>query len=137
MNRNFRFEIVYPYPVDKVWKALTDSSVLAKWLMENDFKPETEHKFQFRAAPSQGFDGIISCEVMTLEENKRLSYSWKGDKIDTLVSFTLEPEQEGTRLILEHKGFEGFKERRIGSRLAREWKKKKLSQNLPKVLAGL
>ena len=31
--------------IEKVWSALTDSSKLAKWITENDFKPVVGHTF--------------------------------------------------------------------------------------------
>ena len=51
MKRDLKFEEVYPYPREKVWKALTDSEILAQWLMENDFKPEVGHKFTVDVEP--------------------------------------------------------------------------------------
>jgi hypothetical protein len=40
-------EVIYPYPVQQVWRALTDSRALAKWLMPNDFRPRLGRKFCF------------------------------------------------------------------------------------------
>jgi hypothetical protein len=40
-------EVIYPYPVERVWRALTDSRALAKWLLPNDFEPRLGHKFSF------------------------------------------------------------------------------------------
>ena len=33
--------------IEQVWKALTDSDILAKWIWKNDFKPVVGEKFQF------------------------------------------------------------------------------------------
>jgi uncharacterized protein YndB with AHSA1/START domain len=45
-------ERLLPYPPDKVWRALTQSAMLAEWLMPNDFKPEVGHRFAFRSQPA-------------------------------------------------------------------------------------
>ena len=34
-------------PPDKIWKALTDSTMLARWLMPNDFEPRVGKRFTF------------------------------------------------------------------------------------------
>lgn len=84
--------------------------------MENDFKPEVGHKFQFRTKPKikLGFDGIVYCQVLELIPLKKLSYSWKGGmgekpSLDSVVTWTLEAVEGGTNLTLEHTGFKGFK----------------------------
>src|SRR5215470_6773811 len=61
-----RVEEFLPYPVARVWRALTDAELLARWLMPNDFELELGHRFMFRTAPmpAVGFDGVIHCEVL-------------------------------------------------------------------------
>jgi uncharacterized protein YndB with AHSA1/START domain len=102
-------------PPEKVWRALTEPALLATWLMENDIRPVVGHRFKFRAAPTPGWDGVVHCEVLTVEVNRRISYSWRSGmqeeddhpgRLDTLVTWTLSPTPEGgTRLRLEHTGF--------------------------------
>jgi len=109
MKRNIVMERIYPYPPEQVWAALADSQALSEWLMENDFQPYVGHHFQFRTSPSWGFDGIVHCEVIAVEKPHRLAYTWQGGpmKKPTTVTWTLQPTPEGTRLKLEHTGFEG------------------------------
>jgi len=105
------------HPVDVVWEYLTTAELLAQWLMENDFKPIVGHKFQFHSKPVAkfGFDGNIYCEVLEIIPFKKLSYSWKGGPgkgkitLDSVVVWTLVPKDNGTLLMLEHKGFTGMK----------------------------
>ena len=134
MKRNLRFENVYPHPVEKVWRALTDPEALGEWLMKNDFKPELGHKFQFRADPQRGWDGVVDCEVLEIDEPRRLAYSWRGGNLDTKVTYTLEAVGNDTRLILEHTGFTGMKGVMVSFMLGMGWKKKLLRQRLPAVL---
>ena len=56
-----------PRPPGRVWQALTDPALLARWLMPNDFKPVVGHAFTFRTepVPRHGFDGIVACEVLS------------------------------------------------------------------------
>jgi uncharacterized protein YndB with AHSA1/START domain len=77
----------------------------------NDFEPRVGHHFTFRvpANPKVGFDGIIvHCEVIECEPPNRLAFSWSagGAVVDTRVSFRLEPDGDGTRVLLEHSGFD-------------------------------
>jgi uncharacterized protein YndB with AHSA1/START domain len=91
MKRDLRFEQTYPYPVERVWEAITDSAAMSDWLMPNDFVPRIGHKFRFQTKPARGFDGIVHCEVIALDPPRRLAFTWKGGGIDTVVTFTLEP----------------------------------------------
>lgn len=97
-----------PHPPAKVWRALTDPDLLARWLMPNDFKPVAGHRFTFtaRPIPGIGFDGVISCQVLDIEEPRLLRVSWGGGTLDTTVTWRLRPEGRGTRLFITHAGFD-------------------------------
>lgn len=100
MTRNLAFERIYPHPPERIWLAIADRRALAAWLMENDFEPRVGHRFQFRTRPRPGFDGVIDCEVIEVDEPRRLAYTWQGGwmRRPTTVTWTLEPVPEGTRL---------------------------------------
>ena len=110
MRRNVVMERVYPYSPEEVWAALSDSEAISQWLMKNDFQPYVGHRFEFHADPQWGWDGIVRCEVITVDKPRRLAYSWQGGpmKRPTTVTWILQPVAEGTRLRLEHNGFEGL-----------------------------
>jgi uncharacterized protein YndB with AHSA1/START domain len=103
------------HPPAKVWRALTDSKLVASWLMPNDLRPEVGHRFTFRANPVPGWDGVCHCEVLEVKPNERLSYTWRGgsgeltnygSRLDTVVTWTLAPTTSGgTLLRLVHSGF--------------------------------
>ncbi len=101
-------------PPSKVWRALTDPDLLSQWLMPTDIRAETGHRFTFRSEPQPGWDGIVYCEVLEVIPQERLVYSWRGasskgsgNQLDTIVRWSLAPtSQGGTRLFLEHSGFE-------------------------------
>jgi uncharacterized protein YndB with AHSA1/START domain len=96
-----------PYPPDAVWRVLTDPASLGRWLMPNDFQPVVGHRFTFTTEPQPGFDGVIRCEVLALEQEQLMRISWVSSGLDTTVTWTLSAEGRGTRLLLVHDGFDG------------------------------
>ena len=78
MKRNIKLEAFYPFPPERVWRAITDTEALSKWLMPNDFEPRVGHKFNFKTKPAPGFDGIVHCEVLKLDEPRHLSILGMG-----------------------------------------------------------
>jgi uncharacterized protein YndB with AHSA1/START domain len=113
----------YPHAPVRVWMALTDSDALARWLMPNDFEPRVGHMFTMQTKPAPGFDGIVRCEVLELDEPRMMAWRWLGGGIETVVRFELEAEREGTRLRLVQSGFRGVRQRMVGMILARGWTK--------------
>lgn len=97
----------------QVWEYLTNSELLAQWLMPNNFKLEKGHEFEFRTKPmpALNLDGIFRCKVLEIDPLKRLVYSWQGGPdasnivFDTIVEWTLTEKDKGTELLLLHKGF--------------------------------
>ena len=90
---------------DKVWRALTESPLIAQWLMKNEFQPVVGHGFQFRSTPVQGWDGIIESKVLAVEPKTKLSYRWDSMGLESVVTFTLTPTEGGTNLRMEQAGF--------------------------------
>ncbi len=137
MTRDLKFEAIYPYPPGRVWRAITDRRELSQWLMENDFEPRVGHSFTFRTDPAPGFDGIVHCRVIEVDEPHRLSFTWHGgwQGKPTVVTVTLEPVEGGTRLRLEHKGFSGLRGYALSLILGSGWRRL-LHKNLRKLLAG-
>ena len=104
-TRTLVIERVYPHPPEKVWRALTESPLIAQWLLKNDFAPVVGHRFQFRSEPVPQWDGVIDSEVLVVEPLKRLSYSWGTLGLASVVLFTLTPTEGGTQVRMEHSGF--------------------------------
>jgi uncharacterized protein YndB with AHSA1/START domain len=100
-----------PQPREQVWRALTESATLAEWMFPNDFEPRIGHRFTFRVPPNPKakFDGLtVRCEVLECDPPSRLAFSWSagGPVAHTQVSFRLEPDGNGTRVLFEHSGFD-------------------------------
>lgn len=117
MTASITNETYLPHSPERVWRALTTSDEIARWLMPNDFAPRLGAHFTFRTnpMPALGFDGICHCEVTAFEPPHLLAYTWVGGALDTRVTFRLEPEGEGTRLYFEHSGFNLDDPRQAGS----------------------
>lgn len=77
----------------KVWRALTDPDLAARWLVPDD----------------------VDCRILEAEPERLLRCSWKsrederdslGQSLDTVVTFELSPtEAGGTHLRIVHAGF--------------------------------
>lgn len=96
---------VFPHPPEKVWRALTESPLITQWLMNNDFQPVVGHHFSFRMDPVGGWDGVIESEVLVAEPTSRLVYTWATMGTNMVVTWTLSPEESGTKLKMEQSGF--------------------------------
>ena len=89
-----------PHPPEKIWRALTQPHLIQDWLMNNDFRPVVGHHFNFRADW-----GAVDCQVLAVEPNKTLSYSWAAYDLKSVVTWTLTPTSAGTHLRMEQSGF--------------------------------
>ena len=94
-----------PHSPEKIWRALTEGSLIEEWLMKNDFQPVLGHQFSFRSTPVPNWDGIIDGEVLLVEPKSRLSYSWASMGMKSVVAWTLTPTKHGTHVRMEHSGF--------------------------------
>jgi uncharacterized protein YndB with AHSA1/START domain len=139
---SIELEAVYPHPIAQVWRALTESEALGRWLMPNDFQPLLGHHFTFRTVPQAGWDGIVECQVVALDAPHRVAYTWRGaaELPETLVTFTLESLAAGsTRLCLVHSGFAqgGPAAQTIRDLLSSGWDATLLRTRLPALLDAL
>ena len=76
--RTLTVERVVPHAPAKVWRALTQSALIEDWLMSNDFQPVVGHRFNLRG----DWGGVLDCEVLAIEPNKTLSYTWNFKHAD-------------------------------------------------------
>lgn len=104
-TRTLVIERELPHPPEKIWRALTQGPLIEEWLMKNDFQAVVGHRFNFRSKPVPGWNGVIDSEVLVIEPNTRLSYSWASMGLKTVVDWTLTPTHGGTHLRMEQSGF--------------------------------
>jgi len=114
-SRDIVVDEVFAHSAETIWKALTDGSLIARWLMPAEgFEAVPGKDFTFRTRPAGAWDGTIRCRVLDVKPARRLSYSWQGgdegnvgygSRLDTVVTWVLSPLAEGTRVQLIHSGF--------------------------------
>ena len=103
--RSLVIEKELPHPLEKVWRALTHGALIKEWLMDNDFQPVVGHRFKFRSTPVPNWDGVIDGEVLVVEPNKKVSYSWTSMGLESVVVWTLDATEGGTLVRMEQSGF--------------------------------
>ncbi len=105
--RSVVVEREFPYPPEKIWRALTQPHLIEEWLMKNEFKPVVGHRFNLRG----DWGGVLDCEVLAIQPNQKLTYSWNfahqdpALNLESVVTFTLTATGTGTRLRMEQSGF--------------------------------
>ncbi|MBY5553307.1 polyketide cyclase [Rhizobium leguminosarum] len=99
-TRSVIVEREIPFPPEKIWRALTQPHLIADWLMKNDFVPVVDHRFKLSADW-----GSVDCQVLEVEPNKILSYTWAAYDLESVVTWTLTPTGAGTQLRMEQSGF--------------------------------
>ena len=104
-TRSLVIERELAHPPEKVWRALTQGPLIKEWLMENDFQPVVGHRFNFRSTPMPNWNGVIDSEVLIVEPNKKLSYSWNSMGLVSVVVWTLVATSGGTLVRMEQSGF--------------------------------
>jgi uncharacterized protein YndB with AHSA1/START domain len=104
-TRSVVIEREIPFSPEKIWRALTQPHLIEEWLMKNDFKPVVDHRFNLRADW-----GAVDCEVLTVEPNKTLSYTWAANGLESVVTWTLTRTNKGTHLRMEQTGFRSDQE---------------------------
>ena len=86
----------------EVWDALTDPASLARWLarvVEAELVPGGALVL---ALPGDG--GLIDARVREVEAHRMLELDWAhAGEERSIVRFELEPDGDGTRLVLDHR----------------------------------
>jgi uncharacterized protein YndB with AHSA1/START domain len=91
----------YAHEPPKVWNALTDPTLHARWWAPGDVRAVVGHRFEL----DMGQWGKQACEVLEVEHERLLKYRFATGTLDTIITWRLTPEGGGTRLELTHEGF--------------------------------
>lgn len=114
-SESISFEFELPHSPGKVWRALTEPELLARWLLPTlGFELAPGAAFTLQAPPLPGWDGQVRCEVLEIEAQTKLRYTWVVGELDTVVTFTLAPTATGTRLSLVQSGFAPTQKQNFG-----------------------
>jgi len=104
-TRSVVVEREIPHSPEKIWRALTQPHLIEDWLMKNDFAPVVGHRFNLRRNPQPDLNIVVDCQVLVVEPNKTLSYTWAAYGLESVVTWTLTPTSTGTHLRMEQSGF--------------------------------
>ena len=133
-TRSLVIERELPHPLEKIWRSLTQGPLIKEWLMDNDLQPVVGHRFHFRSTPMPNWNGVIDCEVLIVEPNKKLSYSWGSLGLESVVVWTLVATSGGTLVRMEQSGFRSEQDANYKG-ATYGWKR--FIGNLERVVAGL
>jgi uncharacterized protein YndB with AHSA1/START domain len=86
-------------PPDRVWRMLTESELVRLWLAEGQVAAVVGHQFTL---DMPGY-GKQPCKVLEVDEPHRFVYTFTAA---WTLAWRLEPEGAGTRVFLEHSGFD-------------------------------
>jgi uncharacterized protein YndB with AHSA1/START domain len=97
-----RLEHVYSQAPARVWRALTEPALVARWWAAGDIRAEVGHRFDMDMGPW----GMQPCEVLAVEPERLFRYRFAQPTLDTIITWELAQEGSGTRLTLTHEGFD-------------------------------
>ena len=86
-------------PPTDVWRALTEPDLLARWWAAGDVAPVVGHEFTLDMGPW----GPAPCKVLEAAPPERFVHTFTER---WTLTWTLVPEGSGTRVLLEHRGFD-------------------------------
>jgi uncharacterized protein YndB with AHSA1/START domain len=101
-RRAIEVDAFLPHTPSGVWRAMTTPELVARWLMPGDLRPVVGHRFRFDV-PGHG---STECEILEVVPERLLRMTWRNAPLDTTVTWRLVPEGTGTRLTIEHSGFD-------------------------------
>ena len=111
-----RRELVVEAPLERVWRAITEADQLVRWfpdkVAEVDLRPGGAIRIEWHDGEFD--DGA----VQVVEEPSRFAFRWHGagfDSPETLVEFTLEAVEGGTRVVVVESGFSKVREEKRSS----------------------
>jgi uncharacterized protein YndB with AHSA1/START domain len=93
---------VYKQSPAKVWRALTEPELVARWWAPGNIRAEVGHRFEMDMGPW----GKQPCEVLAVEPLRLFRYRFAEPTLNTIITWELAPEDAGTRLKLTHEGFD-------------------------------
>jgi len=109
-----RHEIHINATPDKVWGIMASVEGIKKWLGPATYEPRKGSKIDFNVT-HEGGKFYMFGEVMTFDPPRELAFTWTAQPVggeawpaSTLVTLTLTPDGDGTRVRLTHSGFENL-----------------------------
>ena len=110
MDKKINKEKFLPFAIEDVWKAISEQDQISKWFIQADFKAEVGYQYKFTHEKTE-----IVGEVLEANPVFDLVYTWmvNGTNVNTTVRWQLEKVEDGTKIHLEHFGFENYDEAQV------------------------
>lgn len=110
-----RLEQLIPAPVEKVWKIVSTTEGMQKWLGPKTWEPQVGGRVLFDVS-HDGTRWLMFGSVQELAEHDRVSFTWQEFDTatlacwpaPTLVTLTLEARDGGCLVRLLHSGFDAL-----------------------------
>lgn len=102
MTESIHVDQFLPKPPEVVWRSLTEPERLARWWAAGDVAPVVGHRFTL---DMRGW-GQVPCTVTVVEPHERFAHTFAEDTMGWTLTWRLVAEGTGTRLFLEHSGFD-------------------------------
>ncbi|SCL45328.1 Uncharacterized conserved protein YndB, AHSA1/START domain [Micromonospora citrea] len=94
------------HPANRVWRALTDRELLARWFTEVELMDGTRNRLLLYTAGLPGFDAAVDAELTERREPELIALRCLEGGRRSRLTCSLEPTAEGSRLsvreVLEH-----------------------------------
>ncbi|MGZ3423671.1 MAG: SRPBCC family protein [Polyangiales bacterium] len=97
-----RLQHVYSQSPSRVWRALTEPELVARWWAPGDIRAVVGHRFEM----DMGQWGKQKCVVLDVEPERLFRYRFAETTLNTVITWELAAEGTGTRLTLTHEGFD-------------------------------
>lgn len=131
----------YPHSTDDVWRAVTDSTLLKRWLMPSTGFVGAVVGTHFLLSVPGSESAEIACEIVAVTPNEAMTWSWMDLRASPparwSVTWQVHAHGRGTRLTVTHTGFDVDDKRQMMARnaFARGWDQV-MSTKLVDVLDG-
>ncbi|MEQ6120886.1 SRPBCC domain-containing protein [Reichenbachiella sp. MALMAid0571] len=102
----------YSQNISDVWKAISEAEEISSWFIKADFKAKVGYEYTFTHENT-----VINGKVLKADPVYTLAYTWiVGDTaVETIVTWTLQENEHGTLLTLEHSGISNYPNKQMAT----------------------
>lgn len=98
MSKKITIQKTFPVPIEQVWNAITDETILKKWYFDfqGQFQLKVGQQFEWMSGPPGGTEWLHRGIFLEIIEGKKLVHSWEypGYSGKAIASWELESVSE-------------------------------------------